>query len=474
MIRQCCSILFPIITYPYIFRILGAANLGRYSFGDSVIQYVILLAELGVTTYAVREGAGLRQDKKAFNTFASEVFTINVLSMLVSYVLLIILVIAIPRFNQEKEIIAILSVEVFAVVIGREWLNTVNEDFRYMTVRYIVIQFIMLVAMFLLIKKSDDYLIYSAIAMGGYSLGFFVNVFYSRRYAPLRMTWKPNIRKHISPIMYLFCSTVAINIYVHSDILILGFYESNEQIGYYTVATKVYIVVKAVLNAITMVAIPRLSAYASNGEKEKYNHLLQNMRKWLYTLILPSIVGLWCLSRSILELLGGSADYAAGLDSLHLLSLALFFAVFGCFYAQGILIPNKKENVFFWATVISAVMNIVLNLIVIPFMGITGAALTTLIAEILILGICWYKSRSLHDRYDNKDVISSLAGCVVILGVCLLIRKAGLSSLLELIVSMAVAVPLYFFVLYIAGNSVIKDMTATLLYKLKRNNRSGS
>ena len=156
VIRQCCAILFPLITYPYLSRILGAGNLGRYSFADSVIQYIIILAELGVSTYAVREGAGLREEKKALNSFCSQVFTINMLSMLIAYAVLGILIHSVPRIRQETPIILILSVEVFAVVIGREWLNTIFEDFRYMTVRYIVIQVIIVAAILGLFFYSHE------------------------------------------------------------------------------------------------------------------------------------------------------------------------------------------------------------------------------------------------------------------------------------------------------------------------------
>ena len=466
VIRQCCAILFPLITYPYLSRILGAGNLGRYSFADSVIQYSIILAELGVSTYAVREGAGLREEKKALNTFCSQVFTINMLSMLIAYAVLGILIHSVPRIRQETPIILILSVEVFAVVIGREWLNTIFEDFRYMTVRYIVIQVIIVAAILLLVKKSEDILVYSFIAMSGYSLGFFVNVFYSRKYSPLQLTAKPNIRKHIRPILYLFCSTVAINIYIHSDILILGFFESNEQIGYYTVATKVYIVIKSVLNAITMVAIPRLSAYVKMGDWEGYDRLLQNLRKWLYTLMLPSIAGLWCMSQTVLELIGGSAEFAAAAAALRLLAFALFFAVFGCFYAQCVLIPNKKERIFFWATILSACSNILLNLLLIPKLGITGAAFTTLLAEILILGICWFNSRSLHGSFNNKDIISSLLGCAIIIGACLLIKLAHFSLLTELFLSVLISALLYFLILYLCKNTVILEIAEMLKKKI--------
>ena len=305
VIKQICSIIFPLITYPYISRILGPDKLGKYSFADSIIQYFIILAGLGVPTYAVRECSMLRNDKTELNRFASEIFSINLLALLISYLLLFAVVCFVPRIRENRLLVAIMSIEVFASVVGRDWVNTVFEDFFYIAIRYILIQGLAIILMFVLVRKESDYVIYASISATAYSTGFFVNVLYTRKYVRFGISRPRNLRKHLKPILLLFCSTIAINIYIHSDITVLGLLAGDSETGIYTVVSKVYIVIKALLNAIITVTIPRLAKFLGEDDHAHYNELLATLRKYLYTLVVPAVVGTVCLGKDMLRIIGG-------------------------------------------------------------------------------------------------------------------------------------------------------------------------
>ena len=182
IIKQCCNIIIPLITYPYVSRILGATNYGKYSFADSVINIFMTIACLGIPTYAIREGARLRNDKTKITQFSAEVYTINILSLVVTLFSLVIIVKIVPRFYKDALIIYILSFNIVTSILGRDWLNNIYEDFAYITLRYIFFQIISIVLIFAFVKNSDDYIKYACITLVANSGGYIFNFFYTQKF----------------------------------------------------------------------------------------------------------------------------------------------------------------------------------------------------------------------------------------------------------------------------------------------------
>lgn len=456
IIKQCCVIVFPLITFPYVSRVLGSANLGRYSFSDSIIQYFISLASLGIPTYAVREAARVRSNKKELTQLATELFSINVLMMIISYIILFSVVLFVPRVQRESVLMIILSFNILFNTLGRDWINTVFEDFFYLTLRYIILQTISLILILCLVKRPDHYVLYTVIMAIAYSGNYLLNIFYTRRYIPYKLTTKLNLKKHLKPILYLFCITISTTIYVKSDITILGFFKSDSEVGIYTLSSNIYTVIKSLLNAVIIVVIPRLSVYLGEKRNDEYEGLLNSLKKVLYTLIIPAIVGVFLLSEDIMLFMGGES-YASGYVSLRILCFSLFFAVFGCYYSQGVLVSLRKEKYYFIATLASAIVNVVLNLILVPFFGLNATAATTVIAETMVMLICRHYSLSSIKNRGKVDLISIGIGCIGIIVVCYLCNMLISGLILRIVISIVVSVIAYFTLLVLIGNEVAKQ-----------------
>ena len=149
-IKGLMSIFFPLISFPYVSKVLGVDNIGRYNFANSIISYFILLAGLGINTYAIREGARLREKENEFKQFANEMFSINILSTIISYVLFALLLIIVPKFQCYKTLLIILSLQIIFKTIGIEWIYSIYEDYAYITLRSIIFQIISLILLFVL------------------------------------------------------------------------------------------------------------------------------------------------------------------------------------------------------------------------------------------------------------------------------------------------------------------------------------
>ncbi|MFG6331282.1 MAG: flippase [Lachnospiraceae bacterium] len=456
ILKQCCNIVFPLITYPFVARVLGAENLGKYSFSDSVVGYFMLFASLGISTYAVREGARIRNEKKEMEIFSAELFSINLIAMVLScFVLFFLLFVKV--FDGYTLLMYILSINIVTSVIGRDWLNSIYEDFSYLSIRYIFFQFAALILLFLFLRKPDDYIKYTAIMTFANSGGYFASFFYTQKYVPIRITGKLNIKRHLKPILYLFCSSLAVTVYIRSDITILGLFRSDAEVGIYTLASKVYTIIKALLNAVIMVVIPRLSNYLGEGRTSEYHGLLNKLQDAIGVFIFPCVTGLFFLSEDVMLMIGGSA-YRSGYISLKILCMALIFAVFGCFYSQAILVVEKKEKYFLFATVLSAVINILFNIIAVPVAGMTGAAITTVIAEMAVMIICRFYSKQNTNWNDRKSSVSVLAGCMFIMVICLFSKTIFESMLIRLSVSIGISGAVYFFSLIIMKNRLVLEV----------------
>lgn len=452
ILKQCCNIVFPLITYPYVSRILMAENFGRYSFADSVITLAMTVAGLGIGAYGLREGAKIRDDKDKIKTFSSEIISINVIAMLIIYTGLFFLLICNKRLNRDALLIGILSINIPTSVIGREWVNQIYEDFLFITIRYIAFQVLALILMFTLVKNPDDYVEYTVIMLIANSGGYITNFFYTQKYIPLRYTFQCNLKRHIKPIIYLAGVNLAVQIYIRSDITLLGFLRSDREVGIYSIISKIYTIIKALLNAVIVVMLPRLSNYEGKNNAA-YENLLSQLMHCLIYLIFPCVTGLFFLSEDILFLVGGN-EYLCGKITLQILCLALVFAVLACFYANAILVVKRKDKEFFVATVISAVLNILLNLIFIPHMGITGAALTTVIAEFSVVIISIVCTRKEVVSINIVDFKSIFIGCLGIGLICCLVNHMINSFIWRIFSSIIVSVVVYFGITCLLKNAI--------------------
>lgn len=195
------GILFPLITYPYVSRILGVSNLGKYNFSYSVVSYFLLIAGLGISTYGIREGIRIRDDKEKFQKFVNEMFSINLISTIISYMLMFVLLFFVPSMKNYRISIIILSGEIIFTTLGVSWICNIYEDFFAIAIRTIGMQVLSLVLTFLFIKSTADLYKYEVVLLISNSGANFVNFFYVRKkYCKFSTTLKIEWRKHIKPI----------------------------------------------------------------------------------------------------------------------------------------------------------------------------------------------------------------------------------------------------------------------------------
>jgi len=410
-IKSVSQILLPLVTYPYLLRILGASNIGKVSYGASIISYFSLIAVLGTNTYAVREGARIRDDKKEVQVFASQIFAINICLTVFSYALLILIIIFNNSLASYRALLLIQSLSILATSTSFEWVNSVFEDFLYITVRSIIINCMQITGIFIFVHKPSDYLVYAFIQTSAVLLISVTNWIYCRKYISLSLPKKAGLSRHFKPLLILFSNNVAVQIYMNIDTVMLGAMTSDKDVGLYSSAVKLYSLVKNILASVYIVPLSRLSYYKANNDNKNFIKLYTNLTSALTIVIIPISTGMFVLSKGLMLILGGS-EYAEASITLKILSISFIFALYGGLISQCLNIALRNEKINLLATIGGALLDFIINLLIIKRFHYNGAAFTTLVAELFVLVFCMIRTPDFKNYIIWKKVRKSLLHAV--------------------------------------------------------------
>ena len=468
-IRQCIAILYGMFTIPYVSRILGSDGYGKINFSMSLVNYFILFAGLGISTYAVREGARLRDDYKALQRFINEIFSINIISSILSLAILFLLCINVKKLDSYGDIILILAIQIIFITLGTDWINVIFEDYLYTTIRIIIVYFVSFFILVAFVKRSEDYLMYAVVVASNKIISNIINMFYiRRRYVRPKITIHTHFKTHIIPLLILFFNALTISIYVDSDKTMLSIFISDSITGIYSVAVNIYVVIKTLVNAMTGVALPRLSKYLGENDTKSYNTMLSKMFHALLMIVLPCSIGLFFLSEKIILILSGNG-FISGATSLKILAISLIFGTLSYCVVYAVLIPHKMEGKCFVASITSAVVNVILNFILIPIFSLNGAAVTTLISEIVVVAMNFFFAKKIVNISFLFDGLKSLIfSNIVVVLICLLVDYYIANVYWCIGVSLVLCFIVYFLLLFLFKDKVAYPIMHNILRKYKK------
>lgn len=445
--RTVMGMILPLFTFPYVSRILLVDNLGKVNFAANIVSYFTLLAGLGIQTYAIREGSYIRYDQRKLEKFISEVLAINIFSTIISYILLWFTVTTIDHFHNYILLISIYSLNIIGNTLSVEWIYTIYENYVFITIKSIVIQLTTMILIFTCIHSSGDYVVYAAISA---LISLIANIFSFlniRRKIKFNLIYNSHILMHIRPIMIVFAMTVATTIYVNSDTTMIGIINGDYYVGIYNAATKMYSIIKTLMVSCIIVALPRLSQYRAKNDSNVFNNEAKRIFNYFMTFLLSGVVGVYMTSEEIINIIAGKA-YAESIFVLRILSISLLFAVIATYLTNVFLLPMKRERDVMYATIISAILNIILNFVLLPYLKHIGAALTTVISEFFVmmwqLVVLKFK---IPFRIQKKNAISVILGCLLIFTYCHLIDVFCLSLVVRFFIKIAGSILLYGFIL---------------------------
>ncbi len=268
------SFLFPLITFPYVSRVLGPTGTGNVTMGTSVVSYFTMVAMLGVPTYGIRACASVRDDRIELSRTVQELLIMNLGMMVVAYIAFFITILCVPSFSAMKVLYFVSAIAIVLNVIGVNWLYQALEQYSYITMMSLLFKVIALVLMFSFVHQTEDYIAYALITIIGSFGSSLFNFIRLRKLIDIHPVGQYDFRRHIRPMFTFFAMTVATTVYTNLDVVMLGLMKSNYDVGLYNAAVKIKTIMVSLVTSLGTVLLPRISYYFEQNKIQEFHALV--------------------------------------------------------------------------------------------------------------------------------------------------------------------------------------------------------
>ena len=456
------SFLFPLITFPYVSRVLLPAGTGRVSFANSVVTYFVMISQLGIPTYGIRACAVVRDNPVKLKKTVYELFIINVFMSILAYAVFFIAMASVPRLRADRNLFLITSTLIFFNTIGVEWLYKALEQYTYITVRSIIFKFVALIAMFVLVRDADDYVIYGGISIFAASASNVFNFLRLRKILGKRKVSGLNLRRHFKPVFTFFISC-ATTIYTNLDNVMLGFMKDDIEVGYYNAATKIKNILVSIVTSLGTVLMPRAAYYIEQEMWDEFYKLSKKAIKFVLIAATSMMIYFMIYAREGVLFLSGDAFEGAVIPMIIVMPTLLFIGLTNIMGIQ-MLIPMGLENTVMISTFAGAIADLILNAILIPFFGSAGAAIGTLVAEFIVFIVQMvYLKNDIAYLYSKQNYIKIIAALIVAMIGAVAVKVLISGIFIKLVVSAVLFFGLYVIMLYIMREEVITENVNRIL-----------
>lgn len=461
-IYNVANIVFPLITSMYVSRILMPEGIGRVSYASNFASYFLMLSALGLPVYGIREISKANDDRNKKDRLFSELFIIGAIATFIVTIIYLILIFSISSYRNDVLLYLTFGFQVFMNVFNIDWFYQGTEDYGYIAKRTIIIKLLSVLAVFIFVKNRNDYIVYAIITVLALSLNHLFNLYHA--HSLVKLTFKNiSLIKHIKPLIILGITFFLGSLYIRIDVTMLGIISSEYHTGIYTTAHKIIDIVITACASISAVFLPQLSYQYKNNKKEFYE-IVSYGERILNFITTPIVVGLFILAPKVIVILFGKAFSASSL-TIRIFLPIIFIRTFGDLLCYQLIIATNNEKKRIPAYIAATIANIVLNAILIPRLQENGAAVASVLSELLVNGIQFVVVfKLLEIKFEYRSAIEAIFSSAVMGTVVFFISKSISNLLLSAITSTLIGALTYFIV-----NVMIKNKTTNeIICFLKR------
>lgn len=465
-ILQISAFIFPLITFPYVSRILGPSGTGNVSFATSIVTYFALFAQLGIPTYGIRATARVRDDKKLLSKTVQEIFIINAVMCVLAYFVFFVVLNLVPKMYNDKVLFIIISSTILFNSVGMDWLYKGLEKYTYITFVSIIFKFIALILMFVCVHHKNDYVIYGAISIFAASASNICNLVNIHKLIYIKPIFNYEFTKHFRPIMIFFAMSCATTIYTNLDTVMLGFMKDNVEVGYYNAAIKIKNVLLGVVTSLGTVLLPRASYYIENNMYSEFKRIAGKALNFVVLISFPLCLYFILFAKEGVLFLSGDA-YTEAILPMQILMPTLIFIGLTNIMGIQMLIPLGREKVVLYSEIAGAIVDLVINTILIPIMASSGAAIGTLVAEMVVWLVQYIALKEdVKEAYVKIRYLPIVIGLAISALFSMPIKLLGLSSFFTLLLSAIVFFGIYLVVLTVAKEKLVNEIEFQILEKI--------
>lgn len=456
----------PIITQPYITRVLGSEALGIHAFTEANVTYFMLVGSLGISLYGCRRIAYVRDNQDKLSTAAWDIILLKVF---LSIVTLIIYIIFICVNTQYTVIYIIQIINVIANALEISWFYQGVEDFKKITIRNIFVKIIFVFSLFIFIHSPADLYLYIFLIVLSALFGNFIMWFYLPKYIKsLKKTKNIHPFSHLRGTFSLFIPQITVYVYSLLDRTMLGLMTTEKSnVAFYDNAQRLIRIVVALLQSLGYVMMSRISNLAASNDTDGIKHYIAKSINFTLFMAFPMMFGLMGIAEKFIPFYLGE-EFASVANVVLILSPIIIAIALNSVLGVQLLVSIGKDRQYTIATTSGAVCNIVLNFIFIPMYGVYGACIASIAAEFLVFFIQLY---FVHEYIDFKGIclknLHVLVISLLMFMIVFFIGKLSLSVIIIFMLQVLCGAGFYFAVMLMIKNTIMIDIMNKVLGYLK-------
>ena len=415
---QLLNVIFPLISASYVARVLMPSGVGLLCVEQNWVAHFVIFASLGIPNYAIREVAHARDSKAGTKRVFTELISINAISTTLAAIAYCAMIFVVPNFKENLVLYIVCGGSILLNYINVDWIYQGLEDYSFIAVRSFIVKLVSLAALFVFVRSQNDYVWYALIGVCAIGLNNIFNVGHLHKLNIGLGFSNIELKKHIKPIILIFSTIISIKLYTLLDVTILGLMSNNAAVAYYTNADKIIRIIITVITAVGGVLLPRISRYKVEKRYEECASIVSRVFEILFFCFLPIGIGLICTSRQLVLILFGDA-YSAGILTMQIMSLLIYALGFSNLFGTQVLLAFDQEKKLLYCTIGGALINITLNLALIPLLSQNGTAVASVASETFVTATtAWFASKTLSFGIRKnviwKTVVSTLIMTIIV------------------------------------------------------------
>ncbi|UQB62625.1 polysaccharide biosynthesis C-terminal domain-containing protein (plasmid) [Lactiplantibacillus plantarum] len=420
-IYQLFILIVPLVTTPYLSRVLGPSGVGINSYTNSIIQYFILFGSVGIDLYGNRQIAFVRNDKAKMSKTFYELFILRILTICLAYLVFVIFLIFIGKYRVYY---LIQSISIIAAAFDISWFFMGVENFGITVLRNFVVKVITLASIFLFVKSYNNLNIYILII--SLSILFGNLTFFPSLHKYLEQVEFRKLRplKHLKQSLILFVPQVAVQIYWVLNKTMLGILDSVKSAGFFDQSDKIVKIVLAIVTATGTVMLPHVANAFARGEYHKTKEYLYISFSFVSAISIPMMFGLIAITPKFVPLFFTS-QFSNVIPILMIESIVIILIAWSNAIGTQYLLPTNQNKPYTISVMIGAIVNLILNVPLIMYLGTVGASIATVFSETSVIAYQLFAIR--HQVSFNKMFFESfkylISGLVMFLIVFEINRK---------------------------------------------------
>ena len=454
LIYNIIGMIFPLVVATHASRVLLPEGIGLTSYITNIAGYFVAIAPMGITTYGIKAIAQCR-DSRERNKVFSELLVLNAASTTFVCIAYFLMIFLIPYFKENLVLYIIAGMTIIANFINVEWLYRGMENYKYITIRNIIVKFLSAIVIFLFVNTKRDIYIYMLIICGMSSCNNLFNIVHARKYVKLSVPIDiHHMISYLKPLFVLSISLVAGEIYLKMDITMLGTLTNNENVGYYSSALKIINMVLIAITSLTAVSLPQLAERYVYENKEMFRQFVVKLLKPIVIFSTAASIGISLVSKDLVIIFFGDA-FERSSSVIVILSLLFIIKGIGDLLCYQVVIATANEKILPGIRVISVLMNFVLNFILIKVFQYNGAAMATVITEFFtLISVMFLMRKKIQIKIEKAFILSILISNMFMVVVIKIVQRVIINEIFRLFFSILFGIIIYFISLIVCKKIV--------------------